>query len=57
MKEDIVLPKNIIFSGIPVKLSGDYNGDFTKSDMQKFIDDYFSKEIVYNENYTQIKQK
>ena len=47
-KADIALSKKIIFSGVQFlnMLQGDYTGDFANTDIKKFMDKYFSKDIV-----------
>jgi len=45
-KTNIALSKKIIFSGVQFQNSRDYKGDFNKTDIKQFMDNYFSKEIV-----------
>ena len=45
-KEDIALSKKLIFSGVQFKHKRDYKGDFSTTDIKKFMDTYFSKDIV-----------
>ena len=45
-KNDVVLSKYILFSGLPLKYSTNTSSDFTKSDIKKFMDECFSKEII-----------
>lgn len=52
-KEDIALSKKLIFSGVQFKNRSDYKGDFDKTDIKKFMDDDFSKEIVSDRVYLQ----
>ena len=42
---NIALSKKIIFSGVQFKNRRDYQGDFDRTDIKQFMDDYFSKEI------------
>ena len=43
---DLAVTKKLLFSGVQFKHSGKYNGDFYDTDIKRFIDNYFSKEIV-----------
>lgn len=52
-KADIALSKKIIFAGVQFKNSREYYGDFDRTDIKQFMDDYFSKEIVSNRVYSQ----
>lgn len=45
-KEDIALSKKIIFSGVRFDNDITKNRDFDKSEIKKFMDDYFSKDII-----------
>ena len=45
-RANIALSKKIIFSGVQFKKTRDYKGDFNRTDIKQFIDNYFSKEIV-----------
>lgn len=45
-KEDIALSKKIIFSGVRFDSDKTKNRDFDKSEIKKFMDDYFSKDII-----------
>ena len=45
-KADIVLSKKIIFSGVRFDSNKTKNRDFDKSEIKKFMDDYFSKDII-----------
>lgn len=52
-KADLALSKRIIFSGVQFNHSRSYNGDFDKTDIKQFMDNYFSKEIVTDRVYSQ----
>lgn len=52
-RANIALSKKIIFSGVQFKNSRDYDGDFDKTDIKQFMDNYFSKEIVSDRAYSQ----
>lgn len=56
-KENIALSKKLIFSGVQFKNRRDYKGDFNKTDIKQFMDNYFSKEIVSDRIYSQTTQK
>lgn len=43
---DIALSKKIIFSGVQFNRERTYKGNFDKTDIKEFMDDYFSKEIM-----------
>ena len=45
-KANIALSKKIIFSGVQFKNSGIYKGDFDKTDIKQFMDNYFAKDII-----------
>ena len=50
---DIALCKKIIFSGVQFKHTRDYDGDFDRTDIKRFMDTCFGKEIVSNQNHLQ----
>ena len=52
-KADVALSKKIIFAGVQFKNSREYYGDFDRTDIKQFMDNYFSKEIVSNRVYSQ----
>ena len=52
-RANIALAKKIIFSGVQFKNRRDYKGDFDRTDIKQFMDNYFSKEIVTNRVYSQ----
>ncbi len=45
-RADIALSKKILFSGFQLKKGEDYDGDFDKTDIKQFIDNYFSNDIM-----------
>ena len=45
-KENIALSKKIIVSGVQFNNKRDYNGEFDKTDIKRFMDNYFAKEII-----------
>ena len=45
-KTNIALSKKIIFSGVQFNRESNYKGDFSTTDIKKFIDEYFSKDII-----------
>ena len=51
-KANIAVTKKLIFAGVQFKNKIDYKGDFDETDIKKFIDNYFSKEIVVDRNQT-----
>ena len=51
---DIALSKKLIFAGVQFKNTRDYEGDFDNTDIQKFMDNYFSKDIIVNNYNTNI---
>ena len=50
-RANIALSKKIIFSGVQFKNRRDYKGDFDRTDIKQFMDNYFSKEIVSQYSY------
>lgn len=44
-KANVALSKKILFSGVQFQNDTKYDGDFDKTDIKKFMDGYFSKEI------------
>lgn len=52
-RANIALSKKIIFSGVQFKNRRDYKGDFDRTDIKQFMDNYFSKEIVSDRVYSQ----
>ena len=56
-KADLALSKKIIFSGIQFNHSRDHEGDFDKTDIKQFMDNYFSKEIVTDKLYSQTTEE
>ncbi|MBR1679121.1 MAG: hypothetical protein IJ704_00560, partial [Bacilli bacterium] len=53
-RANIALSKKLIFSGVQFKNRRDYKGDFDRTDIKQFMDQYFSKEIVSNRLYSQV---
>ena len=51
-RANIALSKKLIFSGVQFKNRRDYKGDFDRTDIKQFIDNYFSKEIVTDRVYS-----
>jgi len=45
-KTGIALSKKILFSGIQFDSSKRYDGNFNKANIKKYMDDYFSKDII-----------
>ena len=54
-KADIALSKKIIFSGIQFSNRRNYDGDFDRTNIKQFMDNYFSKEIETDRVYLQSK--
>ena len=52
-RANIALSKKLIFSGLQFKNRRDYKGDFDRTDIKQFMDNYFSKEIVSDIVYSQ----
>lgn len=50
-KNDIALSKYILFSGVQFKSWRNYEGDFSKTGIKQFMDDYLAKEIICNNEY------
>ena len=44
-KANMALCKRIVFSGVRFNIHG-YNGDFKNTEIKKFVDNYFSKDII-----------
>ena len=47
-QNDIALSKDVIFAGVQFNHTEDYNGDFRGTDIKKFMDKYFSRDIIPN---------
>ncbi len=45
-KANIALSKKIIFSGVQFDREEKYNGNFEETDIKKFMDNYFAKDII-----------
>jgi len=45
-KTNIVLSKKLIFSGVQFNRERNYKGNFNKTDIKKFMDKHFSKDII-----------
>ena len=45
-RTNIALSKKIIFSGVQFYRERNYKGDFNRTDIKKFMDEYFSKDII-----------
>lgn len=52
-RANIALSKKLIFSGVQFKNCRHYKGDFDRTDIKQFMDNYFSKEIVSDRVYSQ----
>ena len=52
-RANIALSKKLIFSGVQFKNWMDYKGDFDRTDIKQFMDNYFSKEIITDRVYSQ----
>ena len=52
-RANIALSKKLIFSGVQFKNRMDYKGDFDRTNIKQFMDNYFSKEIVTDRVYSQ----
>ena len=55
-KEDIALSKKLIFSGVQFNFGGSYNGDFSTTDIKKFMDTHLSKDIIPSKVNTTTKE-
>ena len=53
---DIALSKKILFSGVQFKNRGRYTGNFSKTDIKEFMDEYFAKDIIPS-NVKEMTQK
>ncbi len=51
--KNVALAKKILFSGIQLKNQCYYKGDFDKTNIKMFMDNYFSKEIEPSKTYSQ----
>lgn len=60
-KTNIALSKNILFAGVQFNKVRNYKGDFNNTDIKRFIDNCFSKEIVqsviYSNTFNQNNEK
>ena len=45
-KANIALSKKIIFSGVQFNRERNYKGNFNRTDIKKFMDNYFAKDII-----------
>jgi len=45
-KNDIAVSEKILFAGVQFNHDNDYNGIFKNTDIKKYLDNYFSKEII-----------
>lgn len=45
-KGDIALSERLLFAGVQFKHESNYKGDFRTTDIKKFMDRYFSKDII-----------
>lgn len=52
-RANIALSKKIIFSGVQFKNRIDYKGDFEKTDISRFMNTIFAKEIITDRVYSQ----
>ena len=50
-KEKIMLSDKILFAGVQFKHTNDYDGNFEETDIKRFMDNYFSKEITAGISY------
>ena len=55
-KANIALSKKLLFAGVQFKNTRDYDGDFSKTDIKQFMDNYFAKEITAREIYVKPKE-
>ena len=55
-KNDIMITKKLIFSGVQFKNKSDYTGNFEQTDIKKFMDKYFSKDMVSSYNYVHTEE-
>ena len=51
-KKDLAVFENIVLAGIQFNKRRNYKGDFNKTFMKKYLDKYFSKEILPSTKYT-----
>ena len=49
-KEKMLIAKNALFAGVQFNNSNRYNGDFKNTDIKKFMDTHFAKDIVIDRN-------
>ena len=56
-KTDIALAKKILFSGVPFTNGQPYDGNFRKTEIKKFMDNYFAKEIIPDRTYEKLSPK
>ena len=54
-KDDIALSKKLIFSGVQFNFEQSYNGDFSTTDIKRFMDTHFSKDIIPSKVNTGVK--
>ena len=56
-KSDIALAEKILFAGIPFNNDQPYDGNFRKTEIKKFMDNYFAKEIIPDRTYEKLSPK
>ena len=56
-KSDIALAEKILFAGIPFNNDQPYDGNFRKTEIKKFMDNYFAKEIIPDRTYENLLPK
>lgn len=55
-KSDIALSERLLFAGVQFKHKRNYKGDFRTNDIKEFMDRYFSKDILVNNNSMLLKK-
>ncbi len=57
-KNDLLISKNALFSNVHMEVVDEYNLSFTNSSLDRFLNEYFAKEIMpINTYYTDLAQK
>ena len=55
-RTNIALSKKLIFSGVQFNFEESYNGNFSTTDIKKYMDTHFSKDIIPSKVNTEVKE-
>ena len=54
-KNDIAVSERLLFAGVQFKKERNYKGNFESTDIKKYLDNYFSKDIIPSKNIIKTK--